>query len=95
MSEVALAVGSSHAQAGAGKFTSNLPLGGADLEAKDARGNTAFLHACLQDSAEAVAALVEAGCDTAVTSSDGETGLMLAAQSGSAATVQARDAHPK
>eukprot|EP01047_Picozoa_sp_COSAG01_P029289 COSAG01_NODE_2003_length_8671_cov_9.134858_2_plen_1234_part_00 len=67
-----------------------LALGAVGLEDKDDSGCTAFLLACFNGSVECIAALVEAGCDTAVKNSKGETGLMLAAvsPSDSAAAVQ-------
>ena len=66
-----------------------MDAGGADLEAKDEDGLTAFLLACGDRNPEIVAALVEAGCDTAAKTSAGLTGLMLAAFSCCAATVLA------
>ena len=63
--------------------------GGVELEAIDADEFTAFLRACNKGSAECIAALAEAGCDTAARSSEGRTGLMYAADSGLAATVKA------
>eukprot|EP01047_Picozoa_sp_COSAG01_P031027 COSAG01_NODE_2185_length_8205_cov_92.522576_1_plen_687_part_00 len=49
-----------------------------------------FLGACAAGDAARIIALAEAGCDTTATrTSDGSTGLMLAAVSGSAAAVKA------
>ena len=64
-----------------------LDAGGADLEAKEGNDHTAFLYACAKGDVEIVTSLIEAGCETAVTTSDGRTGLALAAASGSAATL--------
>ena len=40
-------------------------LGGAELEAKEEDGFTAFLCACSKGDVGCIKALVEAGCDTA------------------------------
>ena len=45
-----------------------MDAGGADLEAKDVNGYTAFLWACDRGHTEVVAVLTDAGCDTAVKS---------------------------
>ena len=61
----------------------------ADLEGTDCGDYTAFLLACKNGHAECIAALAEAGCDTAARSSNGCTGLLHATLSGSAAAVEA------
>ena len=48
-----------------------------------------FLTACLNGDVDRINALAEAGCDTSETTSEGMTGLMLAAQGGSGAAVKA------
>eukprot|EP01047_Picozoa_sp_COSAG01_P119089 COSAG01_NODE_47784_length_387_cov_0.621528_1_plen_52_part_10 len=47
-----------------------LAVGGAELEATDEHGATAFLLACHKGHAECIAALAEAGCDKAARCSD-------------------------
>ena len=67
-----------------------LDVDGSEMEAKDAeRGFTAFLWACNEGSTECIRALAAAGCDTTVTDSTGTTGLMVAANSGAVAAVEA------
>eukprot|EP01047_Picozoa_sp_COSAG01_P033731 COSAG01_NODE_2496_length_7573_cov_15.650120_1_plen_1328_part_00 len=63
-------------------------MDGAELEATQA-GNTAFLLACSKGHAECIAALAKVGCDTAARNSNGYTGLMNAAYSGSEVAVEA------
>eukprot|EP01045_Picozoa_sp_COSAG04_P027493 COSAG04_NODE_4039_length_2349_cov_1.601778_1_plen_510_part_10 len=55
--------------------------GWGELEARDSEGFTAFLWACVFGCVECVTMLADAGCDTAATSSTGQTALMLAARS--------------
>ena len=64
-------------------------LGGAELEARDEDGRTAFFYACDKGDAECIALLVRAGCDTAAKNDHGYTGLMNAVRSKNAAAVQA------
>jgi ankyrin repeat protein len=66
-----------------------LELGGSELEAKDSDGATAFLLACFGGHAECVYALAEAGCDTSAKCHKGQTGLMVAARSGSVEATRA------
>lgn len=66
-----------------------LDAGGADLEARDEGGYTAFLLACWKGDADSVAALAAAGCNTHVINSNGQTGVMLGAACSSEATVWA------
>ena len=49
-----------------------------------------FLSVCARGDVESVVALIEAGCDTAASTGGGQTGLMGAAGSGSAATAGRR-----
>ena len=65
-----------------------LIAGGAELEAKDEHGFTAFLLACSMGQVECMAMLIEAGCDAVATDASGTTGLMEAAAGGHAATVR-------
>ena len=65
-----------------------LDLGGAELEARDKHGAPPS-SGVRKGDAESIAALARAGCDKAAKDNDGDTALMLAACSGSAAAVQA------
>ena len=66
-----------------------LKEGGCELEARDdEHGGTAFLWACIKGSAECMQLLVDAGCDTAAASSEGETGLDVAQRHGHEAVAQ-------
>ena len=63
--------------------------GGAELEAKDVNGATAFLDACWNGHVECMEMLINAGCDAAATNASGATGLMMAAGGGHAVAVRA------
>jgi ankyrin repeat protein len=66
-----------------------LELDSTELEARDTECYAAFLWACHMGNTDCIVTLVEAGCDTAARTDKGETGLMLAARSGSAAAIHA------
>eukprot|EP01047_Picozoa_sp_COSAG01_P050593 COSAG01_NODE_5128_length_4469_cov_4.067506_2_plen_1140_part_00 len=55
-------------------------------------GSTAFHFACASGHTDVVEALVHAGCDTSLLSSEGQTGREMAVQQGHAAVVRAIDA---
>ena len=57
------------------------------LEARDERGYTAFLMACLMGQAECAEALLAAGCDASAESINGTTALMIATVGGHAALL--------
>eukprot|EP01047_Picozoa_sp_COSAG01_P104991 COSAG01_NODE_34255_length_550_cov_4.833703_1_plen_63_part_10 len=59
------------------------------MKAQGTHGCAGFLQACKDGCPGRIAAATEVGCDTAARTDDGETGLMLAACSGSAAAVEA------
>jgi SWI/SNF-related matrix-associated actin-dependent regulator 1 of chromatin subfamily A len=62
---------------------------GADLDgAHPETGGTAFHLACFNDQPECVAALLELGCDTAITAINGRTGKQAAANQGHAAVLE-------
>jgi ankyrin repeat protein len=76
---------------------------GADLDARDEYGDTAFLAACNEGGASVVEWLLDHAADMRATRSNGETGLMLAAESNAVDTlalliargadIRARDEH--
>ena len=66
-----------------GGCDARLDAGGVELEARGKKDNiTAFLMACDHGDAESVLKLAAAGCDTTAKTPSGQTGLILAVQSG-------------
>jgi ankyrin repeat protein len=85
--QTGLMLAASSGSASAAAVQTLLALGAAGLDEKDDDGCTAFLHACSKGSAQCIVALAEAGCDKAARATRGDTGLMLAAASGSASAT--------
>ena len=59
------------------------------LDTVDDNGQTAFHWVCKQGNSKSAELLLDAGCNVAMRTSDGSTALMLAAQQGDEAVVQA------